>query len=190
MIRLRNDCLLIQQGSGKTIPCTAHEVTVELLGGMAGSIDPDVVQHAAAAVLHYFRVELGREFVTVGEFAEALARVLQSFGFNVECSDGEQPASNKAGARVVAADLRQLAQASGKAFELGFFSRIRKVLSDSLAESPNAVQFHGLRGCVKQLLGARRWSKRCRHFEEQVVDYLRGCLGRDCNAAGVALVIR
>jgi hypothetical protein len=187
MIQLRDDCLLIQQPSGETIPCSAQEVTIELAGGASGDVDPEVIRHAAAAVLHYFKVELGREFVTIAEFSAALGRVLRGFGFEVECA--EEPNADKR-PTVIRADLRQIAQASGKAFELCFFTRVRSVLIDALDHTPRAVEFHGLRGCVKQLMGARRWCNRCRSFEEQLVDYLRECLIREPKRNGVALLVQ
>jgi hypothetical protein len=186
MIQLRDDCLLLQKETGETVPCTAEHITVELMGGALGDLDAETVRNAAAGVLHYFKAELGKEFVTVGEFAQALARVLNGFGFAIECSS----VGGGVEAQVATADLRELAKASDKGFELEFFSRLRETLHNTLAETPRAVQFHGLRGCVKQLAGARRWCPRCRRLHEQIVDFLRLCLSQDARGRGCALVVR
>jgi len=51
------------------------------------------------------------------------------------------------------------------------------------------LRFRGLRGCVKQLTGAQRWSQRCDVLQEQIVAYLRECLSADRDQAKCALVV-
>jgi hypothetical protein len=51
------------------------------------------------------------------------------------------------------------------------------------------LRFYGLRGCVKQLAGARRWSSRCDQIEEQIVEYLRRCLTAEPQKTECALVV-
>ena len=83
MIKLRSDCLVFETAAGEHIPCAAESVSVELLGNAAAVIDPEIVRNAAAAVLHYFRVEQGRESVSVGEFMVALKTALSAIGLQV-----------------------------------------------------------------------------------------------------------
>ncbi len=94
MIQLRQDCLWLKGEDGEVIPCSVEQITLEIIGGAKGGLDPEVLRHAAAAVLHYFKVELSRETVTVTEFAEALSRVLAGFGLTLEVTDvkSEPPA--------------------------------------------------------------------------------------------------
>jgi hypothetical protein len=49
------------------------------------------------------------------------------------------------------------------------------------------VRFRGLRGCVKQLAGARRWGPRCRTLEGEIVAYLRECLSAEPGPLDCAL---
>src|SRR5690349_2920735 len=84
MILLRPDCLVFKTSSGENVPCSAQEVTLELLGDAVSQMDEQIVQDAAHAVLHYFRTELDRTVVTIGEFAETLAKVLRSLGLDVQ----------------------------------------------------------------------------------------------------------
>ena len=56
MIQLHPDCLLFEMPGGEAIPCSAELITVNLLGEAADLLDPDLVQNAARAVIHYFRV--------------------------------------------------------------------------------------------------------------------------------------
>ena len=55
MIQLHSDCLVFKSETGQAIPCSAELVTIELIGEAARLLDPDLLQHAAAAVLHYFK---------------------------------------------------------------------------------------------------------------------------------------
>src|SRR2546430_5554222 len=50
--------------------------------------------------------------------------------------------------------------------ELFFFPQLRTVLEDVLKQSPDIACFRGLRGCVKQLLHAKRWSSGCQQLNE------------------------
>ena len=78
---------------------------------------------------------------------------------------------------------------SGGGFELLFFPRLRHELRTQLRQSPRVVRFRGLRGCVKQLAGARRWSHRCEKLQDQIVEYLRGCLTAEPEQNECALVV-
>ncbi len=186
MIALMSDCLLFRLASGESVPFSAEMISVELVGDVAGKFDPEVLHHATASVFHYFKHELGRETVTVGEFAGALEKVLRGLGFNVS-SDEPEPRRERRG--IVEADLLMLARESGESRELFFFPRLRGELRAQLRRTPRLVRFRGLRGCVKQLAGARRWSLRCERLEEQIVEYLRGCLGAEPEQAHCALVV-
>jgi hypothetical protein len=73
--------------------------------------------------------------------------------------------------------------------ELFFFPKLRDELRQQLRQSPRVLRFRGLRGCVKQLAGARRWSARCEKMQEQVVEYLRGCLTAEPEKSECALVV-
>jgi hypothetical protein len=94
------------------------------------------------------------------------------------------------GSQVVTTDLRQIARECGKEFELGFFVRLRESLRISLADSPKAVQFQGLRSCVKQLAGARRWSARCQQLQEQIINFLRECLEQEAKGKGCSMLVK
>ena len=198
MIKLHSDCLVFETPGGDSIPCSAEAVSVELLGDSAAVIDPEIVRNAAAAVLHYFRVEQGRETVTVGEFMEALKTALRGLGLNLSAAAEPAAATTTTieateavpvAARVTEMDLRTLAAESGTTFELSFFPRLREVMGEQLNRSPRVLRFIGLRSCVKQLTGARRWTHRCEALRVQIVLYLRECLSSRPPERGCALVV-
>ena len=62
--------------AGEQIPCSAHEVCLELVGESAENVDRELILHAVAGVLHYFKTEKSQQAVSLKEFGEALERVL------------------------------------------------------------------------------------------------------------------
>lgn len=183
MIQLNPDCLFFQTANGETIPCSVESLTVECLGEAAQILEPDMIKNAAAAVLHYFKVERGMESVPLGEFTLALEKVLRGLGFEVGYEDVP---STKVGE----ADLKQLACRSGKGCELFFFPLLKEEVNRNLQGAPGMLQFHGLRPCVKQLVGARRWSVRCQTLSDQIVEFLRSYVHASRSTAPCCLVIR
>lgn len=184
MIQLHQDCLLFKTDNGGSIPCSVEVLAIELVGESAAHLDPELVRQAASAVLHYFKHDLGRTTVSVADFSMMLERVLASLGVNIKSASVQDPTA------VDAFDLRKLAFDSGKAFELAFFPQLREALRRRLADSPRVLRFRGLRGCVKQILGAKRWSSRCQALNDQIVDYMRQCLSTAAPDLSCGLVVR
>ena len=192
MILLRPDCLVFKTAGGDNIPCPAKDVTIELIGDSAQWLDQEAIENAAAAVLHYFRVEEDRQSVTVAEFAATLEKVLGGLGFEVK--SGDKSAVLAAGEPVVLAPIRPVIEAdlsvlAGEGGELFFFPRLRDELRRHLDGTPLVLHFRGLRPCVKSLTGAKRWTAQCRALNDQIVDYLRTCFSSEEAGAGSALVV-
>ena len=184
MIALCSDCLVFQLENGESIPCSAEMISVEIAGSAEGMLDAEMLQHAAASVFHYFKSEIKRESVTVREFSLALEKALEHLGFTIKSCKHAPVVSG-----VAEADLRVLAREAGTSLELLFFPRLRDELRTQLQTSPKILRFRGLRGCVKQLAGAQRWSGRCEKMQEQIVEYLRQCLTVEVKLAECALVV-
>jgi hypothetical protein len=184
MITLASDCLLFQTSSGQSVPYSADMIAIEVGGDNPPHFDEAFLDEATKAVFHYFKHDQERTTVTIGEFADALEKVLH----------GLAPASHNSSAPetspLVETDLRRLAMASGQGCELFFFPLLRDELRQQLQKSPRVVRFHGLRGCVKELAGANRWCMRCRNLHQQIVDYLRECLSAERPAVrDISLVV-
>jgi hypothetical protein len=184
MIALRTDCLLFELANGESVPCSAEMITVEIAGEANGLLDREMLRHAAASVFHYFKIELERDSVTVGEFARALEKVLSHLGYTIHANEPAGPV-----AEINESDLIQLLREAGDSRELLFFPRLRDELRGQLRHSPRVVRFRGLRGCVKQLAGAQRWSSRCEQLEDQIVAYLRECFSAEPEQKQCALVV-
>ncbi|HEY1490073.1 MAG TPA: hypothetical protein VGF90_03455 [Verrucomicrobiae bacterium] len=184
MIALQSDHLIFQLTNGESVPCSAEMITIEIAGNAQGLIDTEMLRHAAASVFHYFKCEMERQSVTVGEFALALEKVLRGFGLTLY-ADTPPPLTDEH----LADDLGRIARESSDSLELFFFPRLRDALRAQLRQSPRVLHFRGLRGCVKQLAGAQRWSARCEQMQEQVVGYLRECLTAEPDQKACALVV-
>ena len=184
MITLAADCLLFELPNGERVPYSADMVSVELAGETMEQFEPEFVWHATKAVFHYFKNELGRHSVSAREFAEALEKLLRGFAITARNN-----AQADATPRVVEYDLCRLAHESGQGRELFFFPRLRAELQRRLGQAPRVVRFRGLRGCVKLLTGARRWSVRCQLLEGEIVDYLRECLSAEPAVVDCALLV-
>ncbi len=184
MIALHNDCLLFQLLNGESVPCSADMICVEIIGETDGLLEPETLRHAAASVFHYFKIELAREAVTVGEFSLALEKALHHLGYTIRAQDpGGLPGE------IHDTNLARLLSENGDSLELFFFPRLRAELRVQLRQSPRVVRFRGLRACVKKVVGARRWSRRCERLEDQIISFLRECLNAETAPPGCALVV-
>jgi hypothetical protein len=184
MIALASDCLIFELASGESVPLSAEMISVEVAGDAASLFDAHFLQNSAHAVFHYFKYELGRQRVSLGEFSSALEKVLRSMALVAK----SPPAPS--GQTVLESDLRRLVSGADDGGELFFFPRLREELRHKLDQAPDVVRFSGLRQCVKRLAGVRRWTHRCRAIEEQVVSFLRECLEAERSKGNLALVVR
>ena len=98
MIQLHTDCLVFETSDGEAIPCSAHDVTVELLGDAVTEIEPHLITEAAEAVLYHFKVDQERASITVAEFTLALERILRGFGYKIMAAGEEDEIANHSAA--------------------------------------------------------------------------------------------
>lgn len=185
MILQRSDCLVFETASGECIPCSAEELTIELIGNGSKAMTPELVQNAASALLHYFKHDLGKEKVTIGEFTEALVDLLRRLGYEVT----ESGAVVEEKTAFVELSLENVLQGLGASLEIAFFNRLRTEVHNRLHEGTQGLRVVGLRSCVKQLSGARRWNGRCRELSDQIVQFLRECLSAEPQLKRCELIV-
>ncbi len=170
MILLAEDYLLFQLPSGESVPLGPDMIRFEVPEANDSVLTTDTVNQAAAAVFHYFKHELKRTAVSLGEFTLALEKVLRELERAAQATNSPKPGLIKA-----ESDLNELAEAVN-GVELLFFTELRRAMRAQLRNGPSTLHFRGLRACVKRLSGARRWSNRCQALRDQIVAYLRDCL--------------
>ena len=187
MIALESAYLIFQMINGENLVCSADMISVEIVGNHDGlaTLDSRTLRHASASVFHYFKKELGRESVTVGEFAQALEKALQGLGISIFA---EKPTHSSPGG-TLEANLAHLAGDGTAGMELFFFPKLRNELRAQLLHAPKLLRFYGLKGCVKQLAGARRWSHRCDQMEDRILDFMRQCI-RTENQGECTMVVK
>ena len=88
---------------GEVVPDSPGGGSLELSADGGPGLDPEVVSQATQAVLHYYRTELGRTQIPVGEFAQTLMSVLQGLGLS-----SDAPTAAPSPEPVAGADLRRL----------------------------------------------------------------------------------
>ena len=184
MILLADNYLFFQLPSGESVPFTAEMISVELADGVAQPMDQEFLEHTAASIFHYFKFDLGRKTVSVAEFASAFESVLSGLGLKLDAGRVTPTEPPKP-----ARDLGVLAADAGFGCELAFFPRLRDAVREQVQNSPRLIRFHGLRGCVKRLIGAQRWSPRCESLRDQIMDFLRSTLSREASDGPCALVV-
>jgi hypothetical protein len=183
MITLSSDCLLFEIAGGESVPLSAEMISVDVSGDSSGLFSDEFMRQATKAVFHYFRAELGRQTVSMAEFAEALEKVLTRF------SPGTRLVAQSGRDEVFESDLSRLAQESGGGCELFFFPRLRDLLRKHLRSAPRLLRFRRLRQCVRELTGARRWTPKCRSLEEQILEYLRQCVSAEGTKSELSLLV-
>ena len=122
--------------------------------------------------------------VSIAEFATAFESVLNGLGLKLDSgrvAAARDEAANK--------DLQLLAFHAGDACELAFFPRLRTAVHSQFQITPRLIRFHGLRSCVKCLLGAERWSPRCDLLRDQIVEFLRRTLHKETAGDTCALLV-
>jgi len=184
MILLNDNFLYFAMPCGKTVPFSAEMISVELAGGPQDEFDQEFVQHAAASVFHYFKHDLKQKQVTVAEFSAKFETVLNGLGLRLNAGRVTGVLDDAA-----TKDLQLLMSHAGDAGELAFFPRLRTAVRAQHKLTPRLVCFHGLRGCVKRLLGAERWSPRCDYLRDQIVEFLRLTLRRESAGESCALLV-
>lgn len=183
MILLGSEYLVFELASGERVPCSAESIVGELVGGDPPLGDAEILEQTVRAVFHYFRHDLARDSVTLDEFTRTLEMALRALAHDREGQPVPPPAAPQCGP---AQDLVMLARAAADT-ELFFFAELRRAVQTQLRRSPAWVRFHGLRACVKRLLGVRRWCPRCEALRDRIVEYLRACVS--AHATGDCLLV-
>jgi hypothetical protein len=184
MILLTDNFLFFQLPTGESVPCSADMISVELTSGWDQPFDQDFVKHAAASVFHYFKHDLARKTVSIAEFAAAFESVLNGLGLQLEAGRVATVPDDSANK-----DLQLLAFHAGGAGELAFYPRLRTAVRSQFQLTPRLIRFHGLRDCVKSLLGAERWSPRCDRLRDQIIEYLQRTLCKETAGNPCALLV-
>ena len=186
MIQLHTDCLVFETSEGESIPCSAHDVTIELLGDALNEIEPSLITEATEAVLYHFKIDLDRTSIKVSEFTIALEQILRGFGYKIMAAGEEDEIANHSAAET---DLHHLAHQAGEGLEMVFFCTLRDQIHADLHGQPELLKVKGLRDAVHKLTGTKNWGPRSQKLNDQIVDYLRHIVAQHQQEAKLTLMI-
>lgn len=190
MIQLRSNCLVCETDDGEHIPFSAESLSEELVEQLQGSIDPEVVRHAAESVVQFYRDEQMVDVIRLSEFVEAITEVLRSLGFEVAIDVEPEPREGGVQRLVSESDLGVFSADPSSFSELELLPKLRATLREQFQTEPQIIRITGLKICVKTLSNARRWSPRCQRLHELIVGYLQECWIQERNPECEEIVIQ
>jgi hypothetical protein len=174
MIQLCDDMAWVKLADGRLAPFDEHRLAVSIHRAAEnnGVSDWWLAESVAAAVHMYTVNSRSDGIIESGEIVEVVAQVLATLGYKTvsEAYGG--------GTDHVAIDLDELTRRMDAAFELEFFQRLDRALGAAASQRFLVMEVNGLRACVMQLRGGRRWSEGCRRLAEEIVAHVRERVAR------------
>jgi len=174
MIQLHEDVLWVQAEDGRLSPFDEQRLAMSIhkAAEKVGHFEWWLAESIAAAV-HAFAVKSRSEPVMPSEeISEVVGAVLASLGYDWISE------AYAAGADRVAIHLNELAWRTNAGFELEFFQQLDHALGAASNHRLVAMRLDGLRACVMQLRGTRRWTAGCRQLAEDIVEHVRERVAR------------
>jgi ATP cone domain len=169
VIRAHDNIAWVKFDDGHLAPFDERRLalSIQSVAERLGDSDWWLAESIAAAV-HAFAVKChSNSIIASKEIADVVVSVLSMLGFK----ELAQAYTNQR--RRAAIHLGDLAGRVGTAFELEFFRQLDHALVAAADQRLSLLEVDGLRTCVMQLCGARRWTAGCRRFAEDIVEYVR-----------------
>lgn len=175
MIQLLEDMVWVKFEDGHMAPFDEQRLALSIqdVAERAGHSDWWLAESVAAAV-HAYAVKCRSDSVIPSrEIVEIVVAVLATLGFE---KISEAYAGHEHCAAIHLNDLA--AKMGAAAFELEFFRQLDHELKAASDHRLSVIEVDGLRACVMQLRGARRWNSGCRKLAEEIVEYVRERVAR------------
>jgi hypothetical protein len=169
MIQQLEDIAWVKFEDGHMAPFDEQRLALSIqhVAERAGHSDWWLAESVAAAV-HAYAIKCRSDGVIPSrEIVEIVVAVLSTLGFqNISQAYARHEHS-------AAIHLNDLAMRGGASFELEFFRQLDHELKAASDRRLSVIEVDGLRACVMQLRGARRWNSGCRKLAEEIVEYVR-----------------
>jgi hypothetical protein len=169
MILPQHDLAWVRTADGAARPFDENQLAASIdsaarhLGG-----EHEWLAHSVAAAIHLYACEcLPQRTIAADEIAEVVEAVLMKLGYT-ELAMAYRQRHQTAEVR-----LDGITGQSPAGFELEFFRQLDTALRPITSEDLAVMHLRGLRGCVMQLRGARRWCVGCRSLAEEIVEHVR-----------------
>ncbi|MEI6082874.1 MAG: hypothetical protein WCS70_01085 [Verrucomicrobiota bacterium] len=183
MIQLREEIAWVRDSQDRLTPFDVARLAASIHGAVAvaGAAEHLLAESVASAIHLYTRDVCQRQTIAAVEIAELVNAVLTMLGLEEIARAYEQ--------RRQWTEIR-LDQLSATAdFELGFYRRLNSELNAVVDDELELVQLRGLRACVMQLQGARRWGESCRALADDIVGFVRDRVRQVRRASSTALCV-
>ena len=174
MIQAHSDIAWVKFDDGHLAPFDEQRLALSIqnVAERRGETDWWLAESIAAAV-HAYAVKChSNSIIACNEIADVVVSVLSMLGFK------ELARAYANQRRRAAIHLSDLAGHVGTAFELEFFRQLDHALCAAADHRLSVLEVDGLRTCVMQLRGARRWTAGCRQSAEEIVEYVRERVAR------------
>lgn len=169
MIQLQEDVVWVKFEDGHLAPFDEQRLalSIQQVAERVGSPDWWLAESVAAAVHVFVGRSRSDGVIQSSEIAEIVAAVLSTLGYeNISRAYGS-------GTNRVAIQLNELMGRMNAALELEFFQRLDRALGAAASHRIQVMEVNGLRACVMQLRGTRRWTTGCRKLAEEIVEHVR-----------------
>lgn len=85
--------------------------------------------------------------------------------------------------------LATLAREARPGFELAFFDRLRRSIEHGMGGDVSCLIFTGMKSAVKYLSGLRRWRRRCRELESEILSHIDGVVATAGRGRAVRVLV-
>jgi hypothetical protein len=174
MIQLHDDIAWVKFADGRLVPFDEHQLalSIDRVAERVGDSGWWLAESIAAAVHVYAVKSRADGVIASSEIGEIVAAVLSTLGYD-RISEAYAGRPDR-----VAIHLNELTGRRSPVFELEFFQRLDRALGAAANRRLSVMEVDGLRACVMQLRGARRWTAGCRRVAEDLVEYVRERVAR------------
>lgn len=132
-----------------------------------------LTDHITESIAFYLRLRNDEPVVPFSQLSQTVRYVLKVIGYK-EIIPFFSPAPPP-----ISLSLLEIAQAAGDGYELAFFDGLEKRIAALVETGTDSLQLVGLSACVKQLRGAKAWTRACDTLREEIVCFVREKLGAD-----------
>jgi hypothetical protein len=183
MIKLNDNVFLFKTESGEVVPCSLYDLEFELQGSLPKELERYDLYQIARAVAFFFNEELGQNVIDLKDFASILEQLINSIPFT-ENPDVFSSRKNPVTKTYELPDLWN----KDAGLELSFFNELREIITSDVSKF-DCLRFNGLSECVKAIVGAKRWSKKCSRLADEIVEFLRLIFAKNSYVHGKMLII-
>ena len=162
MIQLRENIAWVSAADGTRKPFDEGRLVASI---QRATGEPLLAESITAAVYRYACDKRADQTIPAQEVAELVMSALKMFGL-ADVAEAYRQRSEWAEIQ-----LNQLA--STGSFELGFYRQLDSELHALTGDQPARLHLRGMRACVMQLRGARRWGESCRALANEILSFVR-----------------